>query len=247
MAGHSHWAKVKRYKGVEDARRGQLFSKLSKEITIAAKNGGGDPNFNPRLRTAIATARSESMPMDKIENAINKGIGKGEGSSLEEMIYEGYGPGGAAILVEATTDNKNRTAAEIRSIFSKNNGNLGGSVAWMFKRVATFLVESNSEDAVLEATLDAGAEDVKQLEEGVEVICPLDRFDAVEKALKNASLNVKEAKLLYSADNPVPMTDEAAAGKLINLIEKLEEHDDTQNVYTNADISSELMDKLQTS
>ncbi|MFH1066940.1 MAG: YebC/PmpR family DNA-binding transcriptional regulator [bacterium] len=244
MSGHSHWSKVKRYKGVEDIRRGQLFSKLSKEITIAAKNGGGDPNFNPRLRTAIATARGQSMPSDKIENAINKGTGKGEGSAIEEILYEGYGPGGVAILVEATTDNKNRTAAEIRSTFSKNTGNLGGSVAWMFKRVATFFVESNSEDAVLEATLDAGAQDVKQLKEGVEVICPLDRFDAVEKALKNASLTVREAKLVYLADNLISVTDENAASKLINLTEKLEEHDDTQNVFTNADISEELMNKL---
>lgn len=245
MAGHSHWAKVKRYKGPADVKRGALFSKLSKEITIAAKMGGGDPNFNPRLRTAIAGARAESMPMDKIENAVNKGMGKIEGGNVEEIIYEGYAPGGVALLVEAATDNKNRTAAEVRSIFTKNNGNLGGGVAWMFTKVGLFLVESDSEDAALEATLDAGADDVKQVEGGIEVVCPFEKYDAVEKALKSANLNVKESKITRIPSNTTPVPNSDTAEKVLKLIELIEEHEDVQNVYANYDISDEILSKLQ--
>lgn len=246
MAGHSHWAQIKRKKGATDAKRGQVFSKLSKEITVAAKLGGGDPGFNPRLRTAIAAAKAESMPADRIENAVNKGTGKIEGGNVEEMLYEGYGPNGVAVLVEATTDNKNRTVAEVRSIFSKNNGNLAGagSVAWMFKRVGWFLVESGSEDAVLEATLDAGAEDIKKTGEGIEVSCPVDKFDAVEKALKEASFNVQESKLIHQPQNFVAVADESAARKVLHLIEKLDDHDDVQNVYSNDDISGEILEAV---
>ncbi|MFZ5806160.1 MAG: YebC/PmpR family DNA-binding transcriptional regulator [Verrucomicrobiota bacterium] len=245
MAGHSHWAKVKRYKVVTDARKGKLFSKLSREITMAAKMGGGDPGFNPRLRTAVEAARSESMPADKIENAINKGTGKIEGVTFEEMMYEGYAPGGVALLVEVATDNKNRTAAEMRSLFTKSGGNMSGSVAWMFKKVAWFLVENSSEDAVLEATLEAGADDVKVADDNtIEVTAPVDKFDALEKALKAASIKITESKITYIPTNPAPITDEAAAQKVLSLIEALDDHDDVQNVYPHCDISSEIIEKL---
>ena len=176
MAGHSRWAKVKHYKGTIDQKRGSLFSKLSKEISVAARMGGGDPGFNPRLRQAIATARGESMPVDNIERAVKKGTGELEGAAYEEMTYEGYGPGGVAILLEAATDNKNRSAAEIRAIFTKNHGHLGGSgsVAWMFHRkgLVTITAPGISEDDVILAALDAGAEDIRSHEEIIEVITP---------------------------------------------------------------------------
>ncbi len=202
MAGHSRWAKVKHYKGTIDQRRGKLFSKLSKEITVAAKLGGGDPNFNPRLRQAIATARGESMPADNIERAVKKGTGELEGAAYEEMTYEGYGPGGVALLVEVATDNKNRSAAEIRAIFTKHHGHLAGSgsVAWMFHRkgLITLTTPGLSEDDVILAALDAGAEDVRSHEEIIEVITPPDnKLDAVVKALEAAKISIASAKLSY--------------------------------------------------
>jgi len=195
MSGHSHWSKVKRAKGVTDQRRGKLFSRLSKEISVATKAGGGDPNFNPRLRQAIATARGESMPVDNIERAIKKGTGEIAGSVYEEMLYEGYGPAGVAILVEAATDNKNRSAAEIRSVFLKNHGHLGGtgSVAWMFhhKGVITITAAGVAEDDVILAALDAGAEDVRAHEGTIEVITPPDtRLEVVSRALEKAQIPV---------------------------------------------------------
>src|SRR5471032_1785983 len=202
MAGHSRWAKVKHYKGTIDQRRGKLFSKLSKEITVAAKLGGGDANFNPRLRQAIATARGDSMPVENIERAVKKGTGELEGAAYEEMLYEAYGPGGVAILIELASDNKNRTAAEIRLIFTKNTGHLAspGSVAWMFHRkgVITITAPGVSEDDVILAALDAGAEDVRSQDGVIEVITPPDnKLDAVAKALEQAKLPVASAKLSY--------------------------------------------------
>src|SRR5579871_1303759 len=176
MAGHSRWSKVKHFKGVIDQRRGKLFSKLSKEITVAAKLGGGDPHFNPRLRQAIATARGESMPVDNIERAIKKGTGELEGGAYEEMLYEGYGPGGVAVLVEAATDNKNRSAAEIRALFTKYHGHLAGSgsVAWMFHRkgVITLTAPGVTEDDVMLPALEAGAEDIRTHDDLIEIITP---------------------------------------------------------------------------
>jgi len=193
MAGHSHWSKVKRAKGASDVKRGALFSKLAKEITVATRLSGGDPNFNPRLRTAITAARAESMPVDNIDRAIKKGTGELEGGgSIEEITYEGYGPGGVALMVETQTDNKNRTAAEIRHLFTKHGGNLGGSnsVAWMFRRRGVFLLENANPDAALEATLEAGADDVRPAgDNSTEVVCPPDRFDAVDKALHQGDLD----------------------------------------------------------
>ncbi|HSI87098.1 MAG: YebC/PmpR family DNA-binding transcriptional regulator [Candidatus Methylacidiphilales bacterium] len=249
MAGHSHWAKVKRSKGVADARRGKLFSRLSKEITVATRMGGGDPNFNPRLRQAIATARGESMPVDNIERAVKKGTGELEGEAYEELIYEGYAPGGVAVLVETTTDNKNRTAADVRAIFSKGHGNMGGagSVSWMFHRKGLLLIEKDksTEDAVLEATLDAGAEDVKVSEEGgIEVLTPPDKLYAVSEALKTAGIPTAVSKFTYVAENQTPVTDVSIAEQVLRLYETLDDHDDVQNVYANFDIPPEILAKL---
>lgn len=240
MAGHSHWSQIKRAKGAADLKRGQLFSKLAKEITVAVRLGGGDPNFNPRLRTAIAAARAESMPLDNIERAIKKGTGELEGGALEEIAYEGFGPGGAAILVETATDNKNRTAAEMRALFSRGGGNLGsvGSVAWMFKRKGFFFFEGGTEEALLEPAIEAGAEDVREVPGGVEVLCPPDQFYATETALKERGFVPKEGKLIFVPENLTPLADPELAQKVMALIEKLEEHDDVQNVYTNVDMAT---------
>jgi YebC/PmpR family DNA-binding regulatory protein len=248
MAGHSHWAKVKRAKGVLDQRRGKLFSKLSKEITVAARLGGGDPNFNPRLRQAIATARGESVPVDNIERAIKKGTGELEGEAYDEMTYEGYAPGGVAVLVEAATDNKNRSAAEIRAIFAKHGGNLAGSgsVAWMFQRkgLITISAPGVAEDDVILAALDAGAEDVRSHDGTIEVITPPDaKMDAVTKALETAKIPVASAKFSYLPGNLTPVTDPAVAEQVLALLEALDDHDDAQHVHANFDMAPDLLAK----
>jgi YebC/PmpR family DNA-binding regulatory protein len=249
MAGHSRWAKVKHYKGTIDQRRGKLFSKLSKEISVAAKLGGGDPHFNPRLRQAIATARGESMPVDNIERAVKKGTGELEGAAYEEMTYEGYGPGGVAILLEAATDNKNRSAAELRSLFLKNHGHLGGSgsVAWMFHRkgVITITAPGISEDDVILAALDAGAEDVRSHEEIIEIITPPDnKLDAVSKALEQAKIPLATAKLSYVPGNLAPVTDPQVAEQILALLEALDDHDDVQAVHANFEMTPDLLAKV---
>jgi YebC/PmpR family DNA-binding regulatory protein len=246
MSGHSHWSKVKRTKGVLDQRRGKLFSKLSKEISVAARLGGGDPNFNPRLRQAIATARGESVPVDNIERAIKKGTGELEGAAYDEMVYEGYGPGGVAVLVEAATDNKNRSAAEIRAIFAKHHGNMAGSgsVAWMFhhKGVITITTPGIAEDDVIMAALDAGAEDVRSVEGGIEVVTPPDaKLEAVHKALEQAKIPVATAKLSYLPGNLAPVTDPAVAEQVLGLLEALDDHDDVQVVHANLEMAPELL------
>jgi YebC/PmpR family DNA-binding regulatory protein len=248
MAGHSHWAKVKRAKGVTDQRRGKLFSKLSKEISVAAKLGGGDPHFNPRLRQAVATARSESVPVDNIERAIKKGTGELGGVAFEEMIYEGYGPGGVAILVEVATDNKNRSAAEIRAIFAKHHGNLAGSgsVAWMFhhKGVITITGAGVSEDDVLLAALDAGAEDVRSSDGAIEVITPPDtKLEAVSKALEKSGVAIAGAKLSYIPESLTLVTDPQQAEQVLALLEALDDHDDVQTVHANIEMAADLMAK----
>ena len=246
MAGHSHWAKVKRTKGVVDQRRGQLFSKLSKEISVAARMGGGDPNFNPRLRQAIATARGESMPVDNIERAIKKGTGELAGEAYEEMIYEGYGPGGVAVLLEATSDNKNRSAAELRALFLKYHGHMAGpgSVAWMFHRkgLITITAPGLSEDDVILAALDAGAEDVRSHEDVIEVVTPPDnKLDAVAKALEHAKIPIASAKLSYLPGNLAPVTDPHIAEQVLALLEALDDHDDVQTVHANLDLAPDLL------
>jgi YebC/PmpR family DNA-binding regulatory protein len=248
MSGHSRWSKVKNYKGALDQRRGKLFSRLSKEISVAAKMGGGDPNFNPRLRQAIATSRGESMPADNIERAIKKGTGELEGAAYEEMLYEGFAPGGVAVLVEAATDNKNRSAAELRALFLKHGGHLGGtgSVAWMFhhKGVIVITAPGVSEDDVIQASLDAGAEDVRSGEGQIEVITPPDnRLHAVSKALEQAKIPFASAKLSYVPDNLTVVADSHVAEQVLGLLEALEDHDDVQVVHANLELSPDLASK----
>ena len=250
MSGHSRWSKVKNYKGAIDAKRGKIFSKLSKEISVAAKLSGGDPNFNPRLRQAIATARGESMPVDNIERAIKKGTGELEGAAYEEMTYEGYGPGGVAILLEAATDNKNRSAAEIRALFAKYHGHLAGSgsVAWMFHRKGNITITAPgiSEDDVILAALDAGAEDVRSHEDVIEIITPPDnKLDAVTKALEAAKIPIASAKLSYVPGNLTPVTDPQIAEQVLALLEALDDHDDAQTVHANLDLAPDLLAKAE--
>jgi YebC/PmpR family DNA-binding regulatory protein len=249
MAGHSRWSKVKHYKGAIDQKRGKIFSKLSKEISVAAKLGGGDPNFNPRLRQSIATARGESMPVDNIERAVKKGTGELEGAAYEEMLYEGYAPGGVAVLLEAATDNKNRSAAELRAIFTKYHGNMAGtgSVAWMFHHKGVITIETSagvSEDDVILAALDAGAEDVRTHEDVIEVVTPPDnKLHAVTKALEAAKIPFTNARLSYLPDNLAPVTDAQIAEQVLALLEALDDHDDVQVVHANLDLAPELAAK----
>ena len=249
MAGHSKWSKVKRFKGAIDAKRGQIFSKLSKEISIAAKTGGGDPAGNPRLRSAIQAARDQSMPNDNVERAIKRGTGEGtEATNFEEITYEGYGPGGVAIIVEAATDNKNRTAAEVRSIFSKNDGNLGsaGSVSYMFHKKGQITVPRSfiDEDRILELALEAGAEELTTEEDQYLIITSHDRLYAVAEALKRANVTTDGQKFTFIPDSTVPVANEDVARQVLRLCDALEDDDDVQNVYSNLDIPDEMLAKL---
>ncbi|MCX7798228.1 MAG: YebC/PmpR family DNA-binding transcriptional regulator [Melioribacter sp.] len=241
MSGHSKWATIKRKKAALDAKKGKIFTKLIKEITIAAKQGGGDPDGNPRLRLAIDNAKAANMPAENIERAIKKATGELEGTAYYEVIYEGYGPGGVALMVEAATDNKNRTVAEVRHIFSRNGGSLGesNSVAWMFERkgIITVKREGKSEDEMLEIILDAGADDLQTEEDFFEVITSLESFEKVRKTLAEKKLNIENASLQWVAKNLVSVSGEDAE-KLMKLIESLEDCDDVQNVYSNADFVS---------
>jgi YebC/PmpR family DNA-binding regulatory protein len=249
MAGHSKWSKVKRFKGAIDAKRGNLFSKLSKEITIAAKTGGGDPAGNPRLRSAIQAARDQSMPNDNVERAIKRGTGEGaEAQHFDEIIYEGYGPGGVAVIVEAATDNKNRTAAEIRSIFSKNHGNLAssGSVSYMFHKKGQIAVAADAidEDGLLELALEAGAEELTTEEKQYVITTSHDQLYAVAESLKHAGVTIDGPKFTFIPDTTVSVADEATALQVLRLCESLEEDDDVQNVYSNLEIPDEVLAKL---
>lgn len=239
MSGHSKWATIKRKKGAADAKRGKIFTKLIKEITIAARQGGGDANGNPRLRLAIDNAKAANMPADNIERAIKKATGELEGVSYVELMYEGYGPGGIAILVEVATDNKNRTVAEVRHIFSKIGGSMGesGSVAWMFERKGIISVKRNNktEDDIMEIVLDAGADDMQTEEEIFEVTTSLESFETVRKTLLDKSLEIENASLEWIAKNTLVVAGEDAE-KVVKLIETLEDNDDVQNVFSNADI-----------
>ena len=249
MAGHSKWSKVKRFKGAIDAKRGKIFSKLSKEITIAAKAGGGDPSGNPRLRSAILAARTQSMPNDNIERAIKRGTGQGkDATQIEEIVYEGYGPGGVAIIVEAATDNKNRTGAEVRSIFTKNNGNLAssGSVSYMFHRKGQITVPRSSidEDRILELALEAGAEELTNDEDQYLIITSHDRLYAVAEALKNAGVTTDGQKFTFIPDTTVPVADEDVARQVLRLCDALEDDDEVQSVHSNLEIPDELLARL---
>jgi YebC/PmpR family DNA-binding regulatory protein len=249
MAGHSKWSKVKRFKGAIDAKRGKIFSKLSKEITIAAKTGGGDPNGNPRLRSAIQAARAQSMPSDNIERAIKRGTGEDrDGEQFAEIVYEGYAPGGVAIIVETATDNKNRTGAEIRRIFTQNNGNLAssGSVSYMFHRKGQITVPRSSidEERLLEIALEAGAEELTIEEDQYVITTSHDQLYAVAEALKKAGVTTDGQKFTFIPDTTVAVRDEAVARQVLRLCEALEEDDDVQNVYSNLDIPDELLARL---
>ncbi len=249
MSGHSKWSKVKRSKGALDVKRGALFSKLAKEITIAAKIGGGDPSANVRLRSAILSARGQSMPNDNIERAIKRGTGEGEEAThYDEIVYEGYAPGGVAVIVDAATDNKNRTAADLRRIFLKNNGNLGtsGSVSYMFHKKGQITVaqETIQEERIFELALEAGAEELTTEEEQYVITTSHDQLYAVAEALKDAGVTTSGQKFTFIPDTTVPVVDEATALQVLRLCESLEDDDDVQNVYSNLDISDELLGRL---
>ena len=247
MSGHSKWSTIKHKKAAKDAKRGKIFTKLIKEITVAARLGGGDVKANPRLRPAVLAARAQSMPGDTIDRAIKKGTGELEGVSYEEVTYEGYGPGGVAIMVEALTDNRNRTVADVRSIFDKHGGNLGsaGSVAWMFTKRGLITVEraGADEDAVMEAALEAGADDVTEAGDLLEVLTAPERFEAVKNALDHAKIAQASAEVTM-----MPSSTTAISGKqaeqMVRLLEALEDHDDVQHVSSNMDIAAEELDKL---
>lgn len=238
MSGHSKWATTKRKKAVIDAKRGKMFTKLIKEITIAAREGGGDISGNPRLRLAVDNAKAQNMPQDNIERAIKKATGELEGTTYHELNYEGYGPAGVAVIVEVATDNKNRTVAEVRHFFSKNGGALAetGSVAWMFDRKGVIIMpkQSKSEDEIMELVLDAGADDFQSEDQYYEVQTSLENFENVRKTLIDKKLTIENASLQWIAKNSIAVKGEDAE-KVIKLIESLEDNDDVQNVYTNAD------------
>lgn len=238
MSGHSKWATIKRKKAVIDAKRGKIFTKLIKEITIAARHGGGDPAGNPRLRLAVDNAKSQNMPQDNIDRAIKKATGELEGVTYHELTYEGYGPAGVAILVEVATDNKNRTVAEVRHLFSKHGGSLGegGSVAWMFDRkgIITLPKQNKSEDEIMELIIEAGADDLQTEEEFFEVSTSIESFEPVRKAITEKGLEIENASLQWVAKNLIEVKGEDAE-KVMKLIESLEDCDDVQNVFSNAD------------
>jgi YebC/PmpR family DNA-binding regulatory protein len=248
MSGHSKWSTIKRKKGAIDSRRGKIFTKIIKEITLAARLGGGDPEANARLRQAILTAKDENMPKDNIERAIKKGTGTGaDAVAFEELTYEGYGPGGAAVLVEVMTDNKNRTVAEVRHIFSKHGGNLGenGCVAWIFEKKGTIVLDKKSvnEDELMELALEAGAQDVREEENEFEIITDPASFEEVKGAIDQRKIKYIEARISLIPQTTVKL-EAGKAEQMLKMMEKLEDNDDVQNVYANFDIADDIMERL---
>ena len=247
MAGHSKWANIQHRKGAQDKKRGKLFTKLIREITVAARMGGGDIAANPRLRLAVDKAKAKSMPKDNIERAIKKGSGDLDGADFQEIRYDGYGPGGSAVMVDCMTDNRNRTVAEVRHAFTKFGGNLGadGSVSYMFQHVGILSFPSGSdEDAVMEAAIEAGADDVVVDSDGsIEVLSEPAEFESVRDAMRDAGHDPENAELTMRADNNTAL-DLQAAGSMVKMLEMLEDLDDVQEVYSNADISDEILDQL---
>ncbi len=240
MSGHSKWATIKRKKAATDAARGKVFTRIIKEITIAARDGGGDPTGNPRLRLAIQNAKSNNMPQDNITRAIKKGTGELEGVRYEEINYEAYAPHGIAVIIQSVTDNRNRTVAELRHLISKHNGNLGesGSVAWMFERKGVVTIEKgkHTEDDVMEVILDAGADDLKTEEETFEIISAIENLEPVRKSLEDKGYKIESANIQYLPKDMVTL-DEAKSADIIKFLEVIEEHDDVQNLFTNADLN----------
>jgi YebC/PmpR family DNA-binding regulatory protein len=250
MSGHSKWHSIKHKKAATDAKRGKAFSRLNKEITIAARMGGGDPNFNPRLRLAIEKAKAENMPKDTITRAVKKGTGELEGYNLEEIQYEGYGPGGVAILIEVTTDNRNRTLPEIRHLFSKHGGNMGeaGSVAWMFHKKGYLVVEQENigEEDLLEIALEVGAEDVNADGGNWEVFTPIEAFEPVLKALQDRKVPIAVQQIGMIPQSNVKLEGKTAL-QVLKLMEALEDHDDVQNVWANFDIDEKEIEAAMAS
>jgi YebC/PmpR family DNA-binding regulatory protein len=248
MAGHNKWSKVKHIKGAVDAKRGKLFSKLAKEIAIAAKDGGGDPDLNARLRQAIIGAKSQNMPNDNIDRAIKRGTGELEGASYEEACYEGFAPGGVAILVDVVTDNRNRTVADLRSLFNKNNGTFAtpGSVSHLFDRKGEIRLATRGldEEQALEASLEAGAEDVSSDEEAHVITTAVDQLGWVADRLRILGHEVMEQKLVYLPQTAVPLKEPRVASQVLRLYRILDEHDDTQSVFSNFDISEAMLDQV---
>ncbi|MDO8644102.1 MAG: YebC/PmpR family DNA-binding transcriptional regulator [bacterium] len=247
MSGHSKWATIKRKKGAADAKRGKTFSKIIRELTVVARDGGGDPDGNARLRTVIEKAKAVNMPQDNITRAIKKGTGELEGTTYEESVYEGYGPNGVALIMEILTDNKNRTLSEVRHTLSKNGGNLGetGCVSWVFskKGILRFKKEEVSEETLMEAALEAGADDIKDEEDIWEVLTDPAHFEKVKKTLAEKGLKPFEAELSQTPQNTVKLAGHAAE-QMLRLMEALEDNDDVQNVYANFDIDKSEMEKL---
>lgn len=246
MSGHSKWANIKHKKGAADKKKGRIFSRITKEIMVSARNGGGDADANPRLRTALTAARNANMPNANVERAIKKGTGEIEGEALEEMTYEGYGAGGVAVLVECLSDNKNRTAGEIRMLFDRSNGNLAGSgaVTWMFNRKAQFIVtgEWADEEKLLELLIDAGVESI-EVEDGIaEILGPPETFDGIAKTLEAAGISAEESGLIQHPETLANVEDVDVARQVLKLIEKLEDQEDVQAVYSNIDIPPEIME-----
>jgi len=247
MSGHSHWATIKHKKGAIDAKRGKLFSKLSRAIIIAARNGGGDPEMNLKLRYAIDKARSVSMPKDNIERAVKRGTGDMEGMTFEEITYEGYGPGGVAVLVDVLTDNRNRTSGEIRKIFERGGGKMGsaGCVAYLFERKGVFSVDAAAvdEDALMGIALDAGADDLKRSGSTFDITCDPSAFNAVQEALKKNNITPAVAEISQIPKAPVDV-DAETGKKVFRLMEALDDHDDAQNVYSSVNMSEELVEAV---
>lgn len=247
MAGHSKWATTKRHKAAVDAKRGKIFSIIGKEITIAARDGGGDPEFNARLRTLIGKAKAANMPADNIDRAVKKGTGELPGVTIEELTYEGYGPEGVGLLVEVTTDNKNRSASEVRSTFTKGGGKLAGpgALAFNFQRLGQFLIDAKetSEEALMEHTLEAGAEDIKNEEDHFEILCSIGAYDAVAQALEEAKITTVSSEIAYIPNSMITVSDPDAARKVLKLIRQLEDLEDVKNVWANFDIDESLLEE----
>ena len=249
MAGHNKWSKIKRAKGANDAKRGKIFSRLSRDITLAAKDGGGDPDMNARLRTILLKAKAENMPVDNIERAIKKGTGELPGVVYEDNTYEGYGPGGVAFVIKCTTDNKTRTSQDIRAILSKHGGNLAqtGAVAFQFLHAGQFLIakETIGEDELMEAALEAGADDVITSDEGYEVRCEISVFDTIIHALDQAGITTESAEIAYIPTNVTPVSDAGAARTINKLQDALDDNDDVQQVFSNEEFSDEVSAALE--
>jgi YebC/PmpR family DNA-binding regulatory protein len=247
MSGHSKWSSIKHKKGAADAKRGKIFTKLIKEITVAARMGGGDPEGNPRLRAAIAAAKAENMPKENIERGIKKGTGELEGQSYEESSYEGYGPGGVAVLVDCLTDNKNRTVSEVKYIFDRNGGSLGepGCVSWIFEKKGVVILDKDGvdEEKLIEVALEAGAEDVREEETEFEVYTDPSNFEAVKEAIEGAGFSYTVAEVDMIPKNTVKLEGKKAQ-QMLSLMQTLEDNDDVSNVYANFDISDDILEAV---